>query len=117
MIFLENIPIYVQIADDIKDQIIAGKLCDDDKLLSIREYSLKYEVTALTMQRALALLESEGAVETKKGVGSFVKAGVREQLKVRLVEELVRDFISRAKNMGISNDEILENVREGLDND
>ena len=117
MKFLENIPIYVQIANDIKDQIIAEKLHDGDKLSSIREYSIAYEVTALTMQRALALLEQEGVIETKKGVGSFVKHGVREQLKRKIVEELVRDFIARAANMGITGGEILNIVKEGIENE
>jgi DNA-binding transcriptional regulator YhcF (GntR family) len=116
VIFQENMPIYVQIANDIKDQIISGKLNDGDKLKSIREYSQAYEVTALTMQRALAVLETEAVVATKKGVGSFVKTGVREQIKIKLVEELVRDFIMRAANMGITGDEILQSVREGLEN-
>jgi GntR family transcriptional regulator len=115
VIFQENIPIYVQISNDIKDQIISGKLNDGDKLKSIREYSLSYEVTTLTMQRALGLLEGEAVVETKKGVGSFVKTGVREQIKIRLVQELVSDFLVRAANMGISGEEILQSVREGLE--
>jgi GntR family transcriptional regulator len=115
VIFQENIPIYVQISNDIKDQIISGKLNDGDKLKSIREYSLAYEVTTLTMQRALGLLEAEAVVETKKGVGSFVKAGVREQIKIKLVQELVNDFLVRATNMGISGEEILQSVREGLE--
>jgi GntR family transcriptional regulator len=112
--FQENIPIYVQIANDIKDQIIAGKLIDGDKLSSIREYSITYEVTSLTMQRALALLESDAVIETKKGVGSFVKAGVREELKVKLVEVLVRDFIARAANMGITDEEILKRIKNEI---
>jgi len=116
VIFQENMPIYVQIANDIKDQIIAGKLSDGDKLNSVREYTISYEVTSLTMQRALGLLESETVIETKKGVGSFVKPGVREELKVRLVEELVRDFIARAANMGITGEEILNRVKEGINN-
>ena len=116
MKFLENIPIYVQIANDIKDQIIAEKLHDGDKLSSIREYSLAYEVTALTMQRALGLLEQEGIVETKKGVGSFVKHGIREQLKREIVAELVRDFVTRTANMGITGEELLKLVKEGINN-
>jgi len=114
VIFQENMPIYVQIANDIKDQIISGRLEDGDKLNSIREYTLTYEVTALTMQRALGLLEGEAVIETKKGVGSFVKPGVREVLKVKLVEELVRDFIARATNMGITGEEIIDWVKEGI---
>ena len=64
--FQDNIPIYVQIADDIKNEIISGKLQAMDKLLSVRQYSAKYQVTALTIQRAVALLESRGLSTLKK---------------------------------------------------
>jgi len=114
MIFVENLPIYVQIADDIKDQIVAGKLADGDKLLSLREYSLLYAVTALTMQRALGLLESEDIVETKKGIGSFVKADAAAQLKVRLVDDLINDFIARAGKMGLSSVEIMHRMAQAV---
>ncbi|MCL2364379.1 MAG: GntR family transcriptional regulator [Defluviitaleaceae bacterium] len=114
MIFVENLPIYVQIANDIKDQIVAGKLADGDKLLSLREYSLLYAVTALTMQRALGLLEAEAVIDTKKGVGSFVKAGAAAQLKVRSVDELVNDFIARAGKMGLNSAQIMHRVAQGV---
>jgi DNA-binding transcriptional regulator YhcF (GntR family) len=112
MRFLENIPIYVQIANDIKDQIIAGTLEEGDKLSSIREYSVKYEVTTLTIQRAMSLLESGNVVQTKNGVGSFVNVGMREQLKSVVMKELVRDFTARAFNMGMTKDEIVEYIQE-----
>jgi len=117
MKFIDNVPIYVQIANDIKEQISAGKLADGDKLDSIREFSLAYEVTALTMQRAMALLEQEDIVETKKGVGSFVKTGVGDVLKINLVQELVRDFVARAIKMGFSHTEIMAKVKEELGHD
>jgi len=116
MIFQENIPIYVQIADEIKAQIISGKLGDGEKLQSIREYSITYKVTALTMQRAMALLESEHVIETKKGVGSFVKAGVQKELTVKLVDDLIYDFITRAANMGITGDDLIKKVKDGVHN-
>ena len=114
MIFVENIPIYVQIADDIKDQIVSGKLTDGDKLLSLREYSLLYEVTALTMQRALGLLESEDVIDTKKGVGSFVKAGASAHFKVCSVEALLNDFLARAHKMGLSDVQIMHKMAQAI---
>ena len=114
MVFQDNIPIYVQIANDIKGQISAGTLREEDKLPSIREYSVKYSVTALTMQRAMALLESENVVHTKKGVGSFVRAGVREVLRGNILTEHVKGFLDRLMHMGLSGDEITALVKEGL---
>lgn len=114
MIFQENIPIYVQISDNIKQQIIAGTLPEGGKLSSIREYSVKYAVTALTMQRALALLESEKIVQTKKGVGSFVMTGVQEILRHSTLNAQVQAFITQMSQMGLTGDEILQLVKEGL---
>ena len=112
MKFTGNIPIYVQIANDIKDQIISGKLAEGDKLCSIREYSVQYEVTALTMQRAMGLLELEDVVHTKKGVGSFVNTGMKENLKAKMIDELVYEFITRVTNMGLSYDEIIGSIEQ-----
>lgn len=73
MIFQENVPIYVQIANDIKDKIIAGKLAEGEKLSSIREYSIDYEVTALTMQRALACNEPSAHARGNDNGGYFAR--------------------------------------------
>jgi len=104
----------MQIADDIKGQIIAGKLQELDKLPSIRECSTQYAVTALTMQRAMGLLESEGIIQTRKGVGSFVQEGIQEKLKSSMLTEHVQTFITQLTRMGLSNKEILALVKEAL---
>jgi DNA-binding transcriptional regulator YhcF (GntR family) len=114
--FQDNIPIYVQIATDIKEQIISGKLQDGDKLSSVREYSVIYEVTALTIQRAIQLLEIEGVIQTKKGVGSFVSSGARSVLSDKVIGMQIQEFLSRMRNMGISDNEILTLIQEGLIN-
>ena len=115
--FQDNIPIYVQIADDIKNEIISGKLQAMDKLLSVRQYSAKYQVTALTIQRAVALLESEGIIHTQKGVGSFVNSDAPTRLCEEMVWEEVQDFLRRMKKMGIDKEEILKKAKEGLEHE
>jgi len=114
MLFQENIAIYVQIAGDIKEQIISGRLHEGDRIGSVREYSLHYAVTALTIQRTMALLESEGVIHTKKGVGSFVSDGAKEALRSRMLGTAVRDFLTHMKNMGIQPEEIISLIKEGL---
>jgi len=117
MKFQDNIPIYVQIANDIKEQIVSDELKEEDKLLSIREYSVKYSVTALTMQRALALLETEGVIKTKKGVGSFVMKDIQKILKQDMVTKEVEAFVEGLKRIGLSSSEIIILVKEALEND
>ena len=99
--FQDNIPIYVQIADDIKNEIISGKLQAMDKLLSVRQYSAKYQVTALTIQRAVALLESEGIIHTQKGVGSFVNSNHQEPYVKKWYTEEVPGFSKPDEKDGV----------------
>ena len=115
--FQDNIPIYVQIADDIKNEIISGKIQAMDKLLSVRQYSARYQVTALTIQRAVALLESEGIIHTQKGVGSFVNSDAPKRLREDMVWEEVHGFLNRMKKMGFDRDSIIQKVKEGLEHE
>ena len=62
-------PIYIQIGDRIREEIISGKYPPGEQLKSVREYAVFYEVSPLTMHRAMQYLESQGLIVTKKGVG------------------------------------------------
>lgn len=117
MDYKTNIPIYVQIATDIKEQIMSGKLKDGSKLSSIREYSLIYEISALTAQRALQQLELEGDIQTKKGIGSFVVCGCRANIETQMVGILVHEFVAHMKKMGLNNQSIQNAVEEDLKNE
>ncbi|WFR58545.1 GntR family transcriptional regulator [Anaerocolumna sp. AGMB13025] len=117
MKFYDNIPIYIQIANDIKEKVISGQLKEAEKLPSIREYSVMYEVTSLTVQRAMQQLEADGVIRTKKGVGCFVMEESAGSLKVRMVSAQIKEFITRMKSMGVSDDTILVLVKEALRNE
>jgi DNA-binding transcriptional regulator YhcF (GntR family) len=114
MKFYDNIPIYFQIANDIKEKVIREQIKENHKLPSVREYCAIYEVTSLTMQRALQLLEAEGIIRTKKGVGSFIAEGSRSGLQDQMIQEQVKEFINRMKNMGLSKDTIITLIMEEL---
>ena len=112
--FQGNVPIYVQIADSIKEQVVRGAIAEGDKLGSVREYAVLYEVTALTVQRAMQLLENEGVIQTRKGVGSFVVPNAVASLADRMVSQRVREFVSGMKNMGVAEKLIITLVEEEL---
>lgn len=116
-IFQDNIPIYIQICNDIKEQIIRGQLNDSDKLPSIREYSTIYEVTALTIQRAMQQLEQDGIIQSRKGIGSFIIDGSKDRLSQKMIHAQTQEFIKRMKNMGLSNYDISKTLEEELNNE
>jgi len=113
--FQGNVPIYVQIADSIKEQVVRGTIPEGGKLNSVREYAVLYEVTVLTIQRAMHLLEDEGVIQTRKGVGSFVASNAAAYLADRMVSQRVHEFVSGMKNMGIAGKSIIALVEEELE--
>lgn len=115
MNFYDNIPIYIQIANDIKEKVVNGQLKENSKLLSVRELSTRYEVTALTVQRAMQQLEAEGVIRTKKGVGSFITEGSNELLQKEMIGSQIRDFVTRMRNLGLSDKEIVSRLKEVLE--
>lgn len=117
MKFYDNIPIYIQIANDIKEKIIREQINENEKLPSIREYCQIYAVTSLTLQRAMQQLETDGVIRTKKGVGSFIIEGSKDALHEKMIHLQITEFITRMRNMGISNDTIMSLLREALDNE
>ena len=79
----DNIPIYVQIMNSVKEAIAAGELRPSDRVPSVRELARDFEVNPNTMQRALNELEREGLLVSERTSGRFVTADreLIEQLK------------------------------------
>lgn len=112
MEFDHNQPIYIQIATRIKEQILTGALRTGQKLPSVREYAVIFEVSPLTIHRALQYLELEQVITTKKGIGSFVQEKMLEALTGQLVEGQVRDFVTKMKSYGIREEDAAAMVRD-----
>ena len=70
--FKDNVPIYLQIMQDIKKQIAAGKLHEKDKVSSVRELALYYGVNPNTVQKALSELEREGLMKSERTLVRFI---------------------------------------------
>lgn len=110
--FDPNIPIYVQIMNTIKQNLVAGTLKPGDKLTSVRELAEKLSVNPNTVQRAYQELEREGVSETKRGMGSFVveRETLISALKTEMAQTLMKNFIYGMKSLGYSDDEMLKTI-------
>ncbi len=67
-------PAYIQVADDLRDQVRSGKLNPGDRLPTGRELSEHYGIASMPVRQALKLLSNEGVVITRQGRGAFVRA-------------------------------------------
>lgn len=111
MEFCAERPIYIQIGTDIKEQILRGSLRPEEKLPSVREYSVKYEVSPLTIQRAMQYLEQQGIIYSQKGVGNFVRTRAEERLHEDMIGQEIRAFVERLRKRGLTGEEIVGMVR------
>ncbi len=120
--FNESSPIYLQIVEKIKADIVAGKLKGGDKLPSVREVAESFRVNPNTVQRVFMELEREGVAYPQRGIGTFVSEEplLVEKLKDSQAQKYTGRYVAEMKELGMGNDEILENVKrflEGNDND
>lgn len=112
MEFKANVPIYLQVINDLKKRIISGELKLGDKLPSTRELAVMYQVNPNTVVRVYNELESEGICYTKRGLGTFIteekekyKSIQREMAQVRIEE-----YVSEMKELGYSRDEMIKGI-------
>lgn len=114
MEFKSNIPIYLQVVDDIKKQIANGILKPGDKLLSTRELATHYTINPNTSMRVYSELEAEGITFTRRGLGTFVSEDISlvKRLKDEMAETLIQGFIEEFKAIGYSKEEIINFIQE-----
>ena len=111
-----DLPIYEQIKVQIKEQIMSGKIAENEFLPSIRQLAKDLGISVITTTRAYSDLEEEGFVSTMRGKGTFVLPKDNEMVKeqyLKRIEDSFTDAIENAKIANISNEElimILENL-------
>lgn len=107
------IPIYEQIVDQVKNQIIRGEISENEALPSVRALSAELKISALTVKKSYDRLEKEGFVVTVHGKGTFVAATDKElavEARRKAVEDDFTNAIDKAKAVGMTADEIREIV-------
>lgn len=110
MIFDNNKAIYVQIADRLCDEILAGKYRDDERIPSVREYAVLLEVNINTTVKSYDLLATDGIIYNKRGLGYFVTAGAGEAIlksrRKEFMEEKLPLLFRDMRLLGISMEEV-----------
>ncbi|TCK90564.1 DNA-binding transcriptional regulator YhcF (GntR family) [Natranaerovirga hydrolytica] len=120
MEFDNHSPIYLQVIQDIKKNMIIGTIHAGDKLPSTRELSLQYNINPNTASRVYKALELENLCFTKRGLGTFVTEQREQILKVReeMAHSLIDNFINGMTQLGYTPKElitIIKNYEKGDD--
>lgn len=113
-IFDNDRPIYIQLVEKLRLEIVSGKLKSGERLLSVRELALAAQVNPNTMQKALVELENEGLIYTERTNGKFVTDNQKliEKIRKELAKEKVNNYLKDMKNIGITYDEAIMYLQE-----
>jgi GntR family transcriptional regulator len=111
-------PLYHQLERAIKFAIATGKLVVGDQLPTVRHLAVEQRINANTVAKVYLELERAGVVETRRGVGTFVKSrpvgAAHERDRERELRELEDHFLSTAAHLGFSTKEAVEHLRDRL---
>lgn len=117
MEFKNDIPIYMQIINKIKEQLIVGEFKPGEKLLSVREYSKKVKVNPTTIQRVYKELEMEGFIYTQRGMGSFITEDMELVLRLKkdIANTLTNEYIMKMSFIGIDKVQLQEFIKKHIE--
>ncbi len=109
-----DLPIYRQIEESIKTEILNGKVEQNTLLPSIRQLACDLNVSVITVKKAYEDLEQDGFVYSFPGKGFYVSEMSEEQIKIikkKIAENTIIKQIDYLKSLGIDNDEILTIIK------
>ena len=112
------VPIYEQLMEQIKSDIIQSELKEGEALPSVRTLAWELRISALTVKKAYDKLEEEGFVTTVHGKGTYVSASDKQlalEARQKAIEDDFDKVIDRALSMGMKKEEISEVVKLILD--
>ena len=110
-------PIYRQLRDRVVAMILEGVLKEGDPLPSVRAVAAEFRLNPLTVLKAYQQLADEQIVEKRRGVGMFIKAGVRQQLlrdeRQRFLKEEWPGVLATLRRLGLSAEDLLNGASGG----
>lgn len=121
-VFNADKPIYIQVREQIEDQIINKQLKENDQAPSINQLVNYYKINHATVSKGINQLVEEDILYKKRGIGMFVAEGARTKLLKKRRQSFIEDYIvtlvREAQKLEITNDEILKYIKrvEGSEN-
>jgi GntR family transcriptional regulator len=117
--FRSGVPIYTQVVEQVKQQLVSGLLKPGDQLPTVRALALELRVNFNTVARAYRLLDEIGVISTQQGRGTYIlevpSPERTDKLRQQALEALTRDYLNDALRLGCSLEEIRITLKEQLE--
>ena len=114
----ENRPIFVQIAERIENDIIAGELPEESQVPSTNQFASFYQINPATAAKGVNLLVDQGILYKKRGLGMYVAPGARARLlekrREQFYEQYVVAMIREAEKLGITQQQLADMIQRGV---
>ncbi|ADG75993.1 transcriptional regulator, GntR family [Cellulomonas flavigena DSM 20109] len=108
-------PVYLQIADQIRQDVLSGALGAEEQVMSTTQYATTFRINPATAAKAFAQLVDEGVLYKRRGVGMFVAPGARERLLADARESFFTDTVDpvadAARVLGIDVEDVVARLR------
>jgi GntR family transcriptional regulator len=108
-------PVYLQIADQIRQDVLSGALVAEEQVMSTTQYATTFRINPATAAKAFAQLVDEGVLYKRRGVGMFVAPGARERLVADARESFFADTVDpvadAARVLGIDVEDVVARLR------
>lgn len=106
----ESRPIFIQIAEQIENDIISGALPEDAQVPSTNEYAAYHRINPATAGKGVNVLVDAGILYKKRGIGMFVAGGARGRIiaerRGTFLAEFVQPLLGEAHNLGITAEQL-----------
>ena len=117
--FRSGVPIYTQVVEQVKQQLVSGLLKPGDQLPTVRALALELRVNFNTVARAYRLLDEIGVISTQQGRGTYIlevpSPERTDKLRQQALEALTRDYLNDALRLGCGLEEIRITLKEQLE--
>ncbi|WP_046529321.1 GntR family transcriptional regulator [Cellulomonas sp. FA1] len=108
-------PVYLQIADQIRQDVLSGALAAEEQVMSTTQYATTFRINPATAAKAFAQLVDEGVLYKRRGVGMFVAPGARERLVADARESFFADTVDpvadAARVLGVDVEDVVARLR------
>jgi len=109
-----GVPIYRQIVEQVRAQIVGGRMSAGEMLPSVRAVADQLQINPMTVSKAYSLLEREGVVELERGNGMRILspgAAGNGRAREQAIMPLLRDVAAKAEQLALSPEQVLERLR------
>ena len=112
MIFKDSKAIYLQISDEICNEILSSNYAENERIPSVREYATMLEVNPNTVMRSYDMLQQQNIIFNKRGIGYFVSRGaakvIKQMRKDSFLKSDVNDFFQQLYTLNIPMERIID---------